>query len=84
MIKRGDHVKGPSFSPSLSSDNMDNSNIYNSDKLNNYLDYSDKDFPISDLSSILHNMYSSSKRATPQSMALEMKNSVLNFLLMEK
>ena len=40
-------MDGPSFPSSSSSDNMDNSNIYNSDKLNNYIDCSDEDFPIS-------------------------------------
>ena len=76
-------MDGPSFSSS-SSDHMDNSNIYNSDELNNYIDCSDEDFSISDLSSVLHNMYSSSERTTPQSTASEIKNSVLDSLLTEK
>ena len=76
-------MDGPSF-PSSSSDNMNNSNIYNSDKLNNYIDCSDEDFSISDLSFVLHNMYSSSERATPQSTASEIKNSVLDSLLTDK
>ena len=53
----------------------------NSDKLNNY---SDEDFPISGFSSMLCNTYSSFERVTSQSMALEIKNSVLDSLLIEK
>ena len=64
MIKRGDHIDGPHFPSSSGSDNMDNLDIYNGDKLNNYIDCSNKDFPISDLSSVLCNMYSSSERIT--------------------
>ena len=69
-------MNGPSFLFSSSSDNMVN--------LNNYIDCSDEGFPISDLSFVLHNMYSCSKRATPQSAALEVKNSMLDSLLTEK
>ena len=54
-------MNGPSFPSFSSSDNMNNSNIYNSNELNNYIDCSDEDFPISHLSSVLHNIYSSSK-----------------------
>ena len=66
-------MDGPSF-PSPSS----------SDELNNCIDCSDEDFPISDPSFILHDMYSSSERVTPQSVALEIKNSMLDSLLTEK